>query len=436
MYPHEGTAPNVLAAYSARSRSQEKKGSPLPVDEILQPTLNQLRVLEIGHFVAAPFCARLLGDLGADVIKIEPLGGDPVRKWGEQVDGQSLWWSIHGRNKRSIALDLKNPQARDIVLRLVAGSDVLIENFRPGQLDKLGLGEATLRTAQPDLIISRISGYGQSGPYRDRAAFGVIGEAIGGLRYLTNHPQGTQNLPPVRVGVSIGDSIAGLYAAFGIMAALWQRDRSAGDGCARTLDVALTESVFSMMEGMLPEYGKLGKIKQPTGGGIATAAPSNAYPAADGGFVLIAANSEPLFRRLTDLIGRSELAGDPRFIDNPARVANAAELDAIIAEWTRASPASELEVLLTRADIPSSRAYTAEDAAADPQYRERGMVREIDDPLLGTVLHSGIVPHVEQSPGQIRWPGPAIGQHSDQILAERGFDAAAIAALKLEGVVG
>ncbi len=401
-----------------------------------QPPLQGLRVLEIGHFVAAPFCTRLLGDLGADVIKIEPPGGDPVRRWGEAVDGNSLWWSIHGRNKRSVALDLKRPAARDIVLRLVEHSDVLVENFRPGQLALLGLGPDVLRSKNPALVIAQISGYGQDGPYRDRAAFGVIGEAIGGLRYLTNYPPGTSDRPPVRVGVSIGDSIAGLYAAFGIMAALWQRDRAGGDGRARTLDVALTESVFSMMEAMLPEYGALGKIKQPTGGGIATAAPSNAYPTADGQWILIAANSEPLFARLMSLIGRPELAADPRFVDNPARVHHVAELDSLIAEWTSKLPAQALTDLLEDKDIPASKVYTAADCAADAQYRHRGMVREVEDPILGKVLHSGVVPHVPEGPGGIRWPGPRIGQHTQEVLGEMlGMSAGEILALRQEGAI-
>jgi crotonobetainyl-CoA:carnitine CoA-transferase CaiB-like acyl-CoA transferase len=395
-----------------------------------------LRVLEIGHFVAAPFCTRLLGDLGADVIKVEPPTGDPVRQWGEQIDGNSLWWSMHGRNKRSITLNLKSPKARQIVLDLVANCDVLVENFRPGQLARMGLGPDVLRAVKPDLVIAQISGYGQDGPYRDRAAFGVIGEAIGGLRYLTNHRPGESDLPPVRVGVSIGDSIAGLYAAFGIMAALWQRDRAGGDGAGRTIDVALTESVFSMMEAMLPEYGKLGLVKQPTGGGIATAAPSNAYPTADGGWMLIAANSEPLFAKLATLIGRRDLIDDPRCQGNRARVQNVAWLDGIIGAWTRNFTGDELAPLLTEADIPSAKAYTAADCAVDPQYLHRGMVREVDDPLLGSVLHAGVVPHVAETPGAVRWTGPAIGQHNEEVLGgllHLGVDD--IAALRQEGVI-
>lgn len=398
--------------------------------------LTGLRVLEIGHFVAAPFCTRILGDLGADIVKIEPPGGDPVRQWGAQIDGNSLWWSAHGRNKRSVTLNLKSPKARDIVLGLVRDCDVVVENFRPGQLARMGLGDAALREARPDLVIAHISGYGQDGPYRDRAAFGVIGEAIGGLRFLTDHAPGTSDLPPVRVGVSIGDSLAGLYAAFGIVSAVWQRDRAAGDGKGRTLDVALTEAVLSLMEGMLPEYGALGTIRQPTGSRIPTAAPSSAYPSADGKWILIAANSDPLFARLASLIGRSELPADARFSDNRARVANVAELDSLIATWTRQLPMEEIEARLTQADIPSTQVYSAAECAADPQFLHRGMVRRVDDGLLGEVLHAGIVPHVPDDPGAIRWTGPSVGAHTDEVLADRlGLAPAEIAALRAEGVV-
>lgn len=407
-----------------------------PVVTTVTPVLAGLRILEIGHFVAAPFATRVLADLGADVIKIEPPTGDPVRQWGEQIDGKSLWWSAHGRGKRCITLNLKNPKAREIVLRLVESCDAVIENFRPGQLAKLGIGPEEMRKVRPDLVVAHVSGYGQTGPYRDRAAFGVIGEAIGGLRHLTNQRPGTTELPPVRVGISIGDSVAGLYAAIGVLAALWQRDRQNGDGLGRTLDVALTESVLSLMEGMLPEYGALGLIKQPTGGGIATAAPSNAYPSSDG-WVLIAANSEPLFARLMKLIGRNELIGAPGYANNRERVGNVDELDRIIGEWTRGHDAEALLALLTKADIPSSKVYTAADCAADEQYRARGMVREVMDPAFGQpVLQSGVVPHVVEGGCDIPWPGPDLGAHNHEIFAGLlGMTDSEVADLRQEGVI-
>lgn len=400
------------------------------------PALSGLRVLEIGHFVAAPFCTRLLADLGADVIKIEPRTGDPARSWGEMIEGRSLWWSMHARNKRSVTLDLKSEKGKALLLDLVAKCDVVVENFRPGQLKKMGLGPEVLRRARPDLIVAHISGYGQDGPGAQRAAFGVIGEAIGGLRYLTNHPPGTVDLPPVRVGISIGDSVAGLYAAFGVMAALWQRDRTSGDGLGRTIDVALTESMLSMMEAMLPEYGALGKVKQPTGGGIATAAPTNAYPSADGQWVLIAANSEPLFAKLMTLVGHPELIGAAGYASNPERVANAVHLDKLIGEWSRAHQADRLIDLLNESDIPNSKAYTAADCAADPQYRARGMVREVPDKHFGTVLQAGVVPHIPESPGEVRWTGPDLGEHNHEVLTELlALEPQAIKALEEEGVL-
>ncbi|WP_238475303.1 CaiB/BaiF CoA transferase family protein [Sphingomonas cavernae] len=403
---------------------------------MLRPVLAGLRVLELGHYVAAPFCARLLADLGAEVFKVEPHGGDPVRDWGAKIDGQSLWWSMHGRNKQSIAIDLKSPRGREILLDLVEHCDALVENFRPGQLDKLGLGIPAMRARRPDLIVAQISGYGQTGPGRDRAAFGVIGEAVGGLRHLTDHPPGTSTLPPVRVGVSIGDSVAGLYAAFGIACALWQRDRGQGDGAGRTVDVALTESVLSLMEGMLPEYGALGKIKEPTGGAIATAAPSNAYPTIDGEWVLIAANSAPLFAKLAELMGRRDLVGAHGYDSNAARVARAGELDDLISQWTRGHDAATLVKLLSTADIPNSKVYTAADCAADSQYRARGMVREVADSAFGTVLQAGVVPHIPEGPGDVRWAGPMVGEHAPEILrALLGMTDADIRELKSEGVI-
>ncbi len=403
----------------------------------MKTPLEGLRILELGHFVAAPFCTRLLADLGADVIKVEPRQGDPVRQWGDMVDGHSLWWSVHGRNKRCVTLDLKSEKGRALVLRLVAQCDAVVENFRPGHLERLGLGAAAMRDARPGLIITHISGYGQDGPYRDRAAFGVIGEAIGGLRYLTNHAPGTSDLPPVRVGVSIGDSVSGIYAAFGLMAALWQRDRVGGDGMARTVDAALTESVLSLMEGVLPEYGALGKIRAPSGGGLATAAPSNAYPSRDGAWVLIGANSEPLFAKLAQVMGQPELARMPCYQGNKARVENVAALDALITQWTRGLDAQDLLARLSAADIPSSKAYTAADCAADPQYIARGMVRRVEDEWFGAqVLHPGIVPHVPEAPGVVRWAGPRIGAHNDEVYGGLlGLGGDEIAALRAEGVI-
>ena len=393
--------------------------------------LTGLRVLEIGHFIAAPFGTRLLGDLGADVIKIEPPAGDPVRQWGTHIEGNSPWWSQHGRNKRCITLNLKHPKAKDIVLGLAAKSDAVVENFRPGQLARLGLGPDVLREARADLVIAHVSGYGQDGPYRDKAAFGVIGESVGGLRHLSDHAPGMTDLPPVRVGVSIGDSIAGLYAAFGVMAALWQRDRRDGDSRARSLDVALSESVLSMMEGMLPEYGVLGDIKQPTGSRIATAAPTSGYVAKDGKWVLIAGNSDPLFARLSKAMDQPGLPLDPRFQDNRSRVANVEDLDAIIGEWTVQYDADALLAILAEADIPSSLVYTAADIAADPQYRHRDMVREVEDTLFGDVLQAGIVPGVPEDPGRVRWPGPKIGAHNEEVLEELlGFSANEIQRLR------
>ncbi len=330
--------------------------------------LSGLRILELGHFVAAPFCTRVLADLGADIVKIEPPSGDPVRQWGEQVGGNSLWFSVHGRNKRSVTMNLKHSQAIPLLLRLIGKCDALVENYRPGQLAKFGLTPELLEHARPGLVVAHISGYGQNGPYRDRAAFGVIGEAIGGIRYLTNHAPGTTDLPPARVGVSIGDSLAGLYAALGVMAALWKRDAGSGDRRGRDIDVALTESVLSLMEGMLPEYGKLGLIREPAGARINTAAPTSAYPTSDGKWLLIAANSDPLFAKLAAIMGQTALTSDPRFTGNRLRVQHAAELDAIIGAWTRQATAAELDARLAGADIPCTQVYTAADIAQDEQY--------------------------------------------------------------------
>lgn len=405
-------------------------------DDAPRGPLAGLRVIELGHFVAAPFCARLLADLGAEVIKVEPPTGDPVRSWGRTKDGQSVWWSVHGRNKLTVTANLKSPDGREVVLGLLRRSDVVIENFRPGQLARLGLPDGLMRAANPRLVIAHISGFGQDGPDCDRSGFGAIGEAMGGLRHLTNHAPGTTELPPVRVGVSIGDSMAGMYAAIGVLAALWQRDRAGGSGEGQPVDVALTEAVLSVMEAVVPEYGMFGEIREPSGARIPTTAPSSAYPSADGKWLIIAANSQPLFARLCELMRQPDLLTDPRFADNPQRVANVEALDSAIAAWTASMSAAEVEARLASANIPACRIYTAEDIANDRQYRARGMVREVDDPLLGKVLHPGVVPHLPEAQGGVRWTGRAIGADNPAVLSGLlGLSAERIEVLKARGAI-
>ena len=408
-------------------------------DASISGPLTGLRVLELGHFIAAPFCTRILADLGADVIKVEPPGrGDPVRTWGDIPEGQtaSVWWSVHGRNKRSITIDLKTPDGIALVKKLIAETDAVVENFKPGQLAKWGLGPDDIKAANEKAILVQISGYGQSGPYHKRAAFGVIGEAIGGIRHLTGYPSEVSDLPPVRAGVSFGDSVAGLYGVIGLLAALFERQ--AGNGRpGRKVDVALTESVLSLLEGCVPEYGYFGKVRQPQGSTIRTTAPSNAYPTSDGRWFLIGANSDALFKRLCAAMERPDLAADPRFSDNPSRVGNADSLDAEIAGWTVRLSLEELEALIAKADIPSSRIYDVADIVADEQYQAREMIRPFDDPRLGEVLHPGVVPRMDGGPaGGIRWAGPSVGAHTDDVLRDLlGMDPAEIDRLKKEGVI-
>ncbi len=408
--------------------------SPTPVT----PLLSSIRVLELGHFIAAPFATRVLADLGADVIKIEPPGsGDPVRGWGAQANGCSIWWSVHGRNKRSVTLNLRDPSAREILLHLVGQCDAVVENFRPRQLEKWGIGPQVLAKAKPGLTIVRVSGYGQDGPEAGKASFGVIGEAKGGLRYLTDYPKGTTELPPPRTGVSVGDSVAGLYGALGALAAIIDQ-RASGRTEPRVIDVALGEAVLSLMEGILPEYALTGAVRQPMGSGMTSSAPTSAYPCRGGGWVLIAANSDPLFRTLAGAMGTPELADDGRFRDNPARLANVAELDRLIGVWTAGLDIADVLGRLEAANIPASKVYTVADIASDPQYRARRMVTEVDDPAFGRLLHPGVVPVVDglDRDAQIRWPGPAIGAHNADVYGGLlGMSTEAIEALKVKGLV-
>jgi formyl-CoA transferase len=376
-------------------------------------------VLEIGHYIAAPFCTRILADLGAEVIKIEPPGGDPFRGWGAAKDGHSVWFSIHGRNKLCVELDLK--KQRDTALKLAGRADVLVENMRAGQLERLKLGPADLHAVNPRLVIARISGYGQDGPYRDKPAFGAIGEAMGGLRHLTGHPAGSSHLPPPRCGISISDDLAGMYAAIGLLSAVWDRDvNQTGQGgiTGRIIDINLVDSVFSLMEGMLPEYALDGRIRQPAGAAIETASPTNTYPCADGKWLCVAGNSDLIFARLMAAIGRADLAADPAYATNGLRCANRAALDEAIAAWTRTLPAKEAEEILEHAEVPCSRLYDIADCAADPHFQARKSVLEIQDPLIGRTLHPGPVIRMNgDAPDDIvRWTGPAVGAHNDYVL--------------------
>jgi len=381
--------------------------------------LRGLRIVELGHYIAGPFATRLLADLGAEVIKVEPPEGDPIRGWGSQVNGNAVWFSVHGRNKLSVTLDLKSRDDKARLLKLVRRADALVENFRPGYLERIGLGPEVLHEANPRLVIARISGYGQDGPYRDKPAFGAIGEAMGGLRHLTANP-GVTDHPPPRCGVSISDDLAGMYAAMAVAAACWGRDHPGGDGKGHIIDVDLVSSVFSLMEGMLPEYGLFGKVRQPAGAAIPTAAPTNTYLCADGKWLCIAGNSDLIFRRLMAAIGRPELAEDPRFANNIARCENVAELDAAIGAWTRTLPAAEAERILEAAEVPCSRLYDMRDCAEDPHFRARQLVMQVQDPLIGPILHpaapfrfDGIAPKE-----MVRWTGPAAGAHNDHVFKE------------------
>ena len=388
-----------------------------------------LKVLELGQLIAGPFAAKTLADFGADVVKIEPPGaGDPLRKWRLLKDGTSVWWQVQSRNKRSVALDLKAPEAREIVRKLAAQADVLIENFRPGAMEGWGLGPDQLLKINPRLVMLRISGYGQTGPYRDRPGFGVVAEAMSGLRHLTAEP----GRVPVRVGVSIGDTLAALHGVIGILLALHERQQS---GAGQVIDVALYEAVFNCMESLLPEYSAFGVVREPAGSALPGIAPSNAYPCADGGYALVAGNGDSIFRRMMGVIGREDLAKDPALADNTGRVARVAEIDAAISQWTARHSVAEVLAALDQASVPAGRVYTVADIAADPHFRARGMIEQVKMDDGSDLALPGIVPKLSRTPGAHRRNAPRIGQDSDQVLAEIGLTPGQIAALRERGLV-
>ena len=389
-----------------------------------------IRVLELGQLIAAPFAARLMAEFGAEVIKVEAPGeGDPLRKWRKLHEGTSLWWYLQSRNKKSIAVDLKSPEGADVVRALASSADVVIENFRPGGLEKLGLGWADLSALNPDLVMVRISGYGQTGPYRDRPGFGAIGEAMGGLRFTTGHPDS----PPARVGVSIGDTLASLHGVIGALMSLLHVKTAGGKG--QVIDVSLVESVFNVMESLVPEYDLLGEVRTRTGGALPGITPSNTYPTQDGGYVVIAGNSDPIFRRLMQAIGRPDLADDPALRSNDGRSAQATMLDAAIADWSGSRSIAEALATLEAAQVPAGRIYSVADIVADPHYQAREMILPTALPGGTAVKMPGIVPKLSETPGEVRWSGPALGAHTDAVLADLGYDAAAIAALRNTGAV-
>ncbi|MEJ7137541.1 CaiB/BaiF CoA transferase family protein [Amphibiibacter pelophylacis] len=400
--------------------------------------LKGIRVLEMGQLIAGPFAARLLGEFGAEVIKIEPPGtGDPLRKWRLLDEtGNSVWWAAQSRNKQSVALDLRQAPAQDLVRRLLVDCDVLIENFRPGTLEQWGLGWDEISTINPGLILLRVSGYGQDGPYRDRPGFGVVAEAMGGLRHLCGEPGRT----PVRVGVSIGDSLAGLHGVIGVLLALRHRDQPPGGGRGRgggqVIDVALYEAVFSMMESLIPEYSAFGAVRQAAGSSLPGIAPTNAYRCQDGRYALIAGNGDSIFRRLMALIGRPDLGADPLLAHNDGRVAQVERLDAAIGDWAAQLPLEAVLDALNGAGIPAGKIYDAADIARDPHYQARGMLREAQLPGGQTVTVPGVVPRLSVTPGSLRTEAPRLGQHTDQVLRGMGLTAGQIAELRQQGIIG
>lgn len=402
--------------------------TPKPFEPATGP-LAGLKVIELGQLIAGPFAAKTLGDFGADVIKIEPPGlGDPLRKWRLLKDGTSVWWQVQSRNKQSLALDLKRKEAQDIVHKLVAESDVLIENFRPGAMEGWGLGPDALLAINPRLIMLRVSGYGQTGPYRDRPGFGVVGEAMGGIRHLTAEP----GRVPVRVGISLGDTLAALHGVIGILLALQERHQS---GKGQVIDVALYEAMFNCMESLLPEYSAFGAVRGPAGSALPGIAPSNAYLCKDGGYALIAGNGDSIFKRLMTVISREDLGNDPALADNTGRVARVAEIDAAIGTWAVRLSVDEVLAALDSASVPAGRIYTVADIAADPHYQARGMLQQVQMDDGSKLMVPGIVPKLSRTPGSHRRNAPGIGQDSDQVLAGMGLTTEQIQTLKAQGIV-
>ncbi|HEY6241510.1 MAG TPA: CoA transferase [Burkholderiales bacterium] len=388
-----------------------------------------LKVIELGQLIAGPFAGKFFSEFGAEVIKVEPPEGDPLRKWRKLHEGTSLWWYVQNRNKKSVTVNLRLPEGQEVVRKLARDADVVIENFRPGTLEKWGLGYDRLAAENPGLVMLRLSGFGQTGPYRDQAGFGTVAESMGGLRYVT----GYRDRPPVRPNLSIGDALASLHGVIGVLVALHHRGQGGGQG--QVVDVALYEAVFNMMEGALPEYDVFNEVRERTGSNLTGIVPSNTYLTKNGEHVVIGANADSIFKRLMKVIGRADLGEDPSLSDNAGRSQRAEELDAAIGAWTEKRDAENVVQILNEAQVPNGKIYSMADIARDAQYLARDMIREVrlKD---GTPLKvPGITPRLSATPGDIGWVGPELGEHTDAVLAANGYTEVEIAGLRKRGAI-
>lgn len=400
-----------------------------PVDGPTGP-LAGIRVIELGQLLAGPYCGQLLGDLGADVIKVEdPQHGDPMRNWGrEKPHGKSLWWAVVARNKKSVGIDLRDAEGQEILRRLIQEADVLIENFRPGTLERWGLDYESLAATNPSLVLARVTGFGQTGPYSGRAGYGSIGEAMGGLRYVVGDP----SAPPSRVGISIGDTLAAIFAALGVLSAIVERSRT---GKGQIVDSAIYEAVLAVMESLVPDYAVGGHIRERTGPFLPDVAPSNVYTTSDGRDAVLAANQDTVFRRLAVAMDREELGTDPRYATHIARGANQAELDGLIQQWTSALSWEELEKTCEDHGIPAGLMFRAPEMLADPHFAAREAIVRLQHPDFGEIPMQNVFPRLSRTPGQVRWVGPSLGQHTKEVLTEAGISAEVIAELRGRGVL-